>query len=268
MTGTNRSGRLRFEGKVVLITGGSAGQGAAEARLFAAEGATVVVTDVLVEVGEALVSELTADGLKAEFARLDVGDEARWAEVVADIASRHGRLDVLVNNAGIGDARGIVDQGVRGWDRIMEVNLWGAVVGMRTVVDLMAQNGGGSIVNISSIAGLTGYDHAAYAASKWALRGVTRTAALEFAGRGVRVNSVHPGAIRTPMLSSVPEDALDNFVRVNANGRIGLPDEVAWAVVHLASEEASFTTGAELVIDGGFIAGGANRALALAMEER
>ena len=127
----------RFEGKVVLVTGASGGQGEAEARLFAAEGAVVLIADVLVELGEALAAELTAAGLAAQFVELDVADEQRWAEVVTQIEEQHGRLDVLVNNAGIGDGRGVVDQGLRGWDRLLDINLWGPVVGMRTVAPLM-----------------------------------------------------------------------------------------------------------------------------------
>ncbi len=255
----------RFDGKVVLVTGGSGGQGEAEARLFAAEGAVTVIADVLVEQGQALADELVARGDRAEFVELDVSDEDRWAEVVAEIDADHGRLDVLVNNAGVGDGRGIVDQGLRGWDRVLGINLWGPVVGMRTVAPLMKRGGGGSIVNISSVAGLTGYDHAAYTASKWGLRGVTKTAALEYADDGIRVNSVHPGTIITPMIAAIPDDVVDHYVRVNPNRRSGVSDEIAWAVLHLASDEASFTTGAELAVDGGFIAGGANRALELAV---
>lgn len=255
----------RFDGKVVLVTGASGGQGEAEARLFAAEGAVVIIADVLVEQGEALAAELVAAGHRAEFVELDVADEARWAEVVAAIEADHGRLDVLVNNAGIGDGRGIVDQGVRGWDRLLGINLWGPVVGMRTVAPVMKRGGGGSVVNISSVAGLTGYDHAAYTASKWGLRGVTKTAALEYADDNIRVNSVHPGTIVTPMIAGISAEVISNYVRVNPNGRTGRPDEIAWAVLHLASDEATFTTGAELAVDGGFIAGGANRALELAV---
>ena len=255
----------RFDGKVVLVTGAAGGQGEAEARLFAAEGAVVVIADVLAEQGRALADELVAAGHRAEFAELDVADEDHWAEVVAQIEADHGRLDVLVNNAGIGDGRGIVDQGLRGWDRVMAINLWGPVVGMRTCAPLMKQGGGGAIVNISSIAGMTGYDHAAYTASKWGLRGVTKTAALEYADDNIRVNSVHPGTIITPMLAEIPDDVVENYVRVTPNRRSGVPEEIAWTVLHLASDEATFTTGAEVTVDGGFIAGGANRALELAV---
>lgn len=255
----------RFEGKVVLVTGAAGGQGEAEARLFSAEGAVTVIADVLVEQGRTLAAELVAEGRQAEFVELDVVDEGRWAAVVEQIEADHGRLDVLVNNAGVGDGRGIVDQGLRGWDRVLAINLWGPVVGMRTVAPLMKRGGGGSIINISSVAGLTGYDHAAYTASKWGLRGVTKTAALEYADDGIRVNSVHPGTIVTPMISGIPDDVVHNYVRVNPNRRTGVSEEIAWAVLHLASDEATFTTGAELAVDGGFIAGGANRALELAV---
>lgn len=255
----------RLDGKVVLITGASGGQGEAEARLCAAEGAAVVVSDVLVGQGQAVAAELTDAGHRAIFIELNVADEDRWKAVVAQVDAEFGRLDVLVNNAGIGDGRGIIDQGLRGWDRLLDINLWGPVVGMRECAALMARGGGGSIINISSVAGLTGYDHAAYTASKWGLRGVTKTAALEYADQGIRVNSVHPGTIVTPILKDVPAEVIENYVRVNPNRRSGVSEEIAWAVVYLASDEASFTTGAEFTIDGGFIAGGANRALELAV---
>lgn len=259
----------RLEGKVALITGAAGGQGESEARIFAAEGATVVLADVLAEAGQDVAAELIAAGLRAEFAELDVTDEDRWAELVQDIEARHGRLDILVNNAGVGDGRGVETQGVRGWDRVLDINVWGPVVGMRTVAPLMARNGGGSIINISSVAGLTGYDHAAYTASKWALRGVTKTAALEYADKGIRVNSVHPGTILTPMIDVIPDDVVNNYVRITPNRRAAVSEEIAWGVLYLASDEASFTTGAELAIDGGFIAGGLNRALELrVMEEK
>lgn len=254
----------RLSGKVVLVTGASGGQGAAEARLFAAEGATVVVADVLVDQGEALVAELVSSGHRAVFVELDVVDETRWAEVVAGIEADLGRLDVLVNNAGVGDRRNLMDQPEDGFDRVLAINLWGPVAGMRACAPLMGRTGGGSIVNISSVAGLTGYDAAGYTASKWGLRGVTRTAAVELAPLGIRVNSVHPGTILTPMLSAASTEEVEHYVRVNPDPRAGMPAEIAHTVVHLAIEElSSFTTGAEVVIDGGFIAGGAHRSQSL-----
>lgn len=254
----------RLEGKVVVVTGASGGQGAAEARLFADEGATVVIADVLVEQGEALALELTAAGRRAVFMELDVSDEARWAEVVATIEAEFGRLDVLVNNAGVSDRRGVMDQPGDAFDRVLSINLWGPVAGMQACAPLMGRTGGGAVVNISSVAGLTGYDAAGYTASKWGLRGVTKTAALELAPLGIRVNSVHPGTILTPMISNVTRDVVDHYVRVNPYPRPGVPEEIAHTVVHLAIDgQSSFTTGAEVVIDGGFIAGGAHRGLAL-----
>jgi len=259
----------RLDGKVVLVTGASGGQGEAEARLFAAEGAAVVIADVLIEQGEALAAELVAAGHRARFVELDVSDLARWAEIVAEIEAEFGRLDVLVNNAGVSDRRGVMEQPEEAFDFVLGVNLWGPVAGMQACAPLMARTaGGGSIVNISSVAGLTGYDAAGYTSSKWGLRGVTKTAALELAPLGIRVNSVHPGTILTPMVSNVSRADIDHYVRVNPDPRAGLPEEIAHTVVHLAIDElSSFTTGAEIVIDGGFIAGGAHRGQALRMEE-
>lgn len=258
----------RLDGKVVLVTGGSRGQGEAEVRLFAAEGANVVVADVLVEPGQALADELVAAGHRAEFVELDVSSEQRWAEVVAHVDRAYGRLDVLVNNAGVSDRRGIMEQPEDAFDHVLAVNLWGPVAGMQACAPLIGRSGGGSIINISSVAGMTGYDAAGYTASKWGLRGVARTGVNELAPLGIRVNSVHPGTILTPMISSVTRDVIDHYVRVNPDPRAGVPEEIAHTVVHLAIEElSSFTTGAEVVIDGGFIAGGAHRGQALRMAE-
>lgn len=257
----------RLEGKVALITGASGGQGAAEARMFAAEGAAVVIADLLDDQGEALAAELRDEGYAATYRHLDVSDEDSWRAVVDGIEAEQGRLDVLVNNAGIGDRRGVVEQPLRSFNKVIDVNVWGPVVGMRTCAPVMARGGGGSIVNISSIAGLTGYDAAAYTASKWALRGVTKLASLEYADDGIRVNSVHPGTIITPMIADVPQADLDNYVRVTPMRRAGVSDEIATAVLYLASDEASFVTGAELVVDGGFVAGGANMSLALRVQK-
>lgn len=254
----------RLDGKVALVTGASGGQGEAEARLFAHEGAAVVVADVLVEQGEALVAELVADGHRALFVELDVTDPDAWAAVVARVEAELGRLDVLVNNAGVSDRRGVVEQPQDAFDHVVDVNVWGPVAGMQACAPLMARGGGGSIVNVSSIAGLTGYDAAGYTSSKWGLRGVTKTAALELAPLGIRVNSVHPGVILTPMLANVSREVIDRFARVAADPRAAAPEEVAHTVVHLSIDElSSFTTGAEIAIDGGFVATGAHRAQAL-----
>lgn len=258
----------RLDGKVALITGAAGGQGEAEARLFAAEGASVVVADVLVEQGTALAAELASAGHRALFVELDVADEAAWARAVAQVEADLGRLDVLVNNAGVSDRRGVVEQPDDAFDRVLAVNLWGPVVGMQTCAPLMARGGGGAIVNVSSIAGLTGYDAAGYTASKWGLRGVTKTAAAELGPLGIRVNSVHPGVILTPMVANVSREVVDSFARVNPLPRPGLPEEVAHTVVHLCLEElSSYTTGAEVAVDGGFVAGGAHRAQSLRVAE-
>ncbi len=256
----------RLDGKVALLTGASGGQGAAEAVLFAAEGARVVIADLLDDAGRALAERIVAEGGRASYRHLDVVDEQTWAETIEGIDADFGRLDVLVNNAGIGDRRGVMEQPLRSWNKVLDVNLWGPIVGMRTAAPLMARGGGGSIVNISSIAGLTGYDAAAYTASKWGLRGVTKTASLEFADDGIRVNSVHPGTIATPMIADVSEPELRNYVRATPMRREGRAEEIATAVLFLASDEASFITGAELVVDGGFVAGGANRSLELRLQ--
>lgn len=265
MTSPEVSRPRRFVGCVALVTGAAGGQGEAEARAFAEEGASVMVADVLADQAGEVAADLRRQGHEAVAITLDVTDEDQWARAVDECSARFGRLDVLVNNAGIGDARGIVDQGERGWDRVMAVNVWGPLVGIRTAAPLMARGGGGSIVNVSSMAGMTGYDHAAYTASKWALRGLTRTASRELADDGIRVNSVHPGVIVTPMTEHFGLDVIRHYSRMNANRRPGTADEVVGMVLHLASGEASFTTGAEVAVDGGFLAAGANRALELAV---
>lgn len=257
----------RFGGSVVVVTGAAGGMGAAEAASFAAEGASVVVTDVLDEQGEALAADLRDRSYDVVHRHLDVRDERQWVELVDDVDRRWGRLDVLVNNAGTGDPRGVLDQGLRGWDRVMDVNVWGPLLGMRTVSPLMARGGGGAIVNISSMAGMTGYDHAAYTASKWALRGLTRVASRELADDGIRVNSVHPGVVVTPMTDWFGPDVVRHYARMNANRRPGQAQEMVGIVLHLASGEASFTTGAEVTVDGGFLSAGLHRALEEAVAE-
>jgi len=238
----------RFDGKVVLISGGARGQGAAEARMLVAEGAKVVLGDVLEAEGSALVQEL---GPAAVFVRHDVTQEADWARAVA-AAESLGGLHGLVNNAGIYLPRSLIETDVALFDRHVRINQLGCFLGMKAVVPAMERAGGGSIVNISSTAGLLGSPHAfAYCATKWALRGMTKAAALDLAPRGIRVNSVHPGPIDTEMLKVRTEEENRARVQLVPMKRQGTAEEVARLVLFLLSEDSAYMTGSELAIDGG-----------------
>ncbi len=235
----------RLQDKVCLITGGARGQGAAEARLFHAEGGKVWITDVLDEEGEALGSELGA-----QYRHLDVRDEAAWASLVEEIVSVDGGLDVLVNNAGIFRANRMVDTPTEEFQLVMDINCLGVFLGMRAAAPAMMSSGGGSIVNISSLAGMrAAAGSLAYGASKWAVRGMTKAASVELARKGVRVNSIHPGLIETPMADEVGPS--DRLVKRTPLGRIAQAEEVANMALFLASEESSYSTGSEFLIDGG-----------------
>jgi 3alpha(or 20beta)-hydroxysteroid dehydrogenase len=241
---------MRLEGKVALITGGARGQGAAEARLFVSEGAKVVLTDVLDAEGEALASSLNERGEVARFRHHDVSSVDDWAAAVEVATSTFGKLDVLVNNAGIHSVVPIEEEQFERFQKIVEVNLYGTWHGMRAVLPTMRAAGGGSIVNISSAAGMKGYPgHGSYGASKWAVRGLSKTAAREFGPSGIRVNTVHPGPIRTDMLPEASR-AEGTFSTLPL-GRAGEVDEVANLVLFLASDESSYITGTEHVVDGG-----------------
>jgi NAD(P)-dependent dehydrogenase (short-subunit alcohol dehydrogenase family) len=249
---------MRLAGKVVLISGGALGMGAAEARLFAREGARIVLGDILEAEGRAVESDITAKGGEAVFSRLDVTREADWDQIVALAVSRFGRLDVLVNNAGIGAASRVEDTTPDAWDRVMDVNAKGVFLGTRAAIPAMRRGGGGSIVNISSQLGLVGMDDSSpqYTASKGAVRLLTKTTALQYAREGIRCNSVHPGPIVTPMTERRRADpaVYQRMLSRIPLGRYGQPDEVAYAVLYLASDESAFVTGSELVIDGGWTA--------------
>jgi NAD(P)-dependent dehydrogenase (short-subunit alcohol dehydrogenase family) len=249
---------MRLAGKVALITGGASGMGQSEATIFAKEGAMVVVGDILESEGNRVVSNVAAAGGKARFVKLDVTREDDWQAAVKSTVMHFGKLDVLVNNAGISGTFNPDTLSTTAWDTLMAVNAKGAFLGMKYAIPAMQQAGGGAIVNISSISGIVGQDtvHMAYNASKAAVRLMTKSAAVQYARDNIRVNSVHPGIMppmRTSKASADPtwrEKAL-RAVPMKREGRV---EEVAHAVLFLASDEASYITGTELVVDGGYLA--------------
>lgn len=247
---------MRLAGKVALISGGARGMGAAEAAMFCGEGASVVIGDVLDAEGKAVESEIGGKGGRIAYIHLDVTSEADWQAAVDLAVSRFGKLDVLVNNAGIGAHGRVEDTSAEAWDRVMAINAKGVFLGTKAAIPAMRRAGGGSIINISSQLGLVGSDHTSphYSASKGAVRLLTKTTALQYAKEGIRVNSVHPGPIATPMTEARRSDPAHNAMMVSRIplGRYGEANEVAYGVVFLASEESSFVTGSELVIDGGW----------------
>ena len=249
---------MRLEGKVALISGGARGMGAEAGRLFTKEGAKVVLGDVLEAEGKATVEEIRTAGREATFVRLDVTSESDWAGAVTEAERLYGKLDVLVNNAGIGGGNRIEDTTLADWERIMAVNSTGVFLGTRAVIPAMRRAGGGSIVNISSQLGLVGTDNSSpqYQASKGAVRLLTKATAIQYANDGIRANSVHPGPIVTAMTERRRADPETYRLMVSRIplGRYGQPLEVALGVLYLASDEASFVTGSELVIDGGWTA--------------
>ncbi|MFC8530765.1 glucose 1-dehydrogenase [Nocardia sp. NPDC057227] len=238
----------RVDGKVALISGGSRGMGAAHARLLVAEGAQVVIGDILDDEGKALAEEI---GPSARYVHLDVTQPEEWDAAVAVAVQEFGSLTVLVNNAGIVNGAPIHKFDLDQWRRILDVNLTGTFLGLRAAVPAMKKAGTGSIINVSSIEGLRGAPWAhGYVATKWGVRGLAKSAALELAPLGIRVNSLHPGLIRTPMTENIPDDMVTIPM-----GRPAAPEEVATFVLFLASDESSYATGAEFIVDGGLVVG-------------
>jgi 3(or 17)beta-hydroxysteroid dehydrogenase len=249
---------MRLAGKVALISGGARGMGAVEARLFAKEGAKVTIGDILEDEGRQLEAAIAAAGGEAMFVHLDVTHEAAWQHAVEATVSRFGRLDVLVNNAGISGRGRVEDTTVKEWDQVMEVNAKGVFLGTKVAIPAMRASGGGSIINISSQLGLVGTDHSSpqYQASKGAVRLLTKATAVQYAKEGIRANSVHPGPIVTPMTEAARADPERYHLMLSRipMGCYGQPEDVAYGVLYLASDEAKWVTGSELVIDGGWTA--------------
>ncbi len=260
----------RLAGKVAIVTGAASGIGAETARMFAQHGAKVLLTDANGALGRGIAEEITAKGGTASFAEQDVASEARWAEIVAGVEKRYGRVDVLCNIAGISgrDPRQNMQQGLVGggkildqtlevWNKVMEINATSTFLGVKAVIPAMQRAGGGSIINISSICGIVGsHSNGAYHASKGAVRIFSKAAAIQYAPDKIRVNSIHPGFVDTPMTKpghSNPEVA-EARIAATPLGRFGTPADIAAGCLYLASDEAAWVTGSELVIDGGMTA--------------
>jgi 3alpha(or 20beta)-hydroxysteroid dehydrogenase len=247
-------------GKVVLVTGGSGGQGKVQARMFAEQGAAVMLADVVQAPGKAAAAGIRKAGGKASFVRLDVTSSADWARAIRDIRRTYGALHILINNAGVVSRTSIHSVSVKEWSRVLDINLTGPMLGIKAAAPLIRASGGGAIVNISSTAGLIGHPGVAYAASKWGLRGVTKSAAMECLDWNIRVNSVHPAqVVDTGMSSSATPGYRFANQRVMPLKRSSRPDEVAQAVMFLASDEASYINAAEIVVDGGAVSIGLPR---------
>ena len=248
---------MRLENKVALISGGARGMGAVEAKMFVQEGAKVVIGDVLDEDGKQTEAEINEAGGECVFVHLDVTDETAWQDAVAAAVDRFGKLNILVNNAGIARINNVEDTTSDEWDLVMDINAKGVFLGTKAAIPEIRKAGGGSIVNISSIAGLTGGRTSSYAASKGAVRLLTKSTAIQYAGESIRCNSVHPGVIETPMTTPMmlnTQEGRDLNASRHPLGRVGQPEDIAYGVLFLASDESSFMTGSELVIDGGLTA--------------
>jgi len=250
----------RLEGETVIVTGGASGIGESTSCLFVEQGARVVIADIDNAKGNALEAELNQNGEVAMYRKLDVTQESQWVEVVEETIAKWGRLDILVNNAGMSGAKGratVEDTIVENWDAVFAVNSTAVMLGTKTAIPAMRKNGGGSVVNVSSIFGIVGSPMgAAYHASKGAARTFSKAAAVQYAPDNIRVNSVHPGFTDTPMTLDIhsQKEIRDARLAMTPMGRLGLPIDIAYGILYLASDEAGWVTGTELVIDGGEIA--------------
>ena len=250
----------RLESKVALISGGTGGQGTTEVKLFCSEGAKVIFGDINDEKGKLLEEEVRNSGGDATYVHLDVTSESDWQKAVSKSVEIYGQLDILINNAGVILMKGLEDTTEEEWDFVQNVNSKGVFLGSKSVISAMKKSGGGSIVNISSIAGLTGSPMSAYGASKGAVRLLTKSIAVQYGSDGIRCNSVHPGTLGegtemgVEFLSPENSAAVNRILGLTVLGRLGKPIEIAMGVLYLASDESSYVTGSELVIDGGMFA--------------
>ena len=245
---------MRLKDKVAIITGAARGMGAAEARLFASEGAKVVLADVQVEDGQAVTNEITGSGGAAIFVEMDVSIQADWDRTIDAALSNFGKIDILINNAGIIERDDLMETTEETWDRIMAVNAKGVFLGVKAVIPHMKAAGGGSIINISSISGMISVGYPAYNSSKGAIRVFTKSAAVEYARDKIRVNSIHPGTIWTSMSTYKRAFTREERAETIPMKRVAEPIEIAYPALFLASDESSYITGAELVVDGGVTA--------------
>lgn len=244
----------RLVGKVALISGSTSGMGEEEAKLFAKEGAKVVVSGIQEDQGLRLVHEINSLGGESLFIKLDVSSENDWIAAIQATEKSFGKLDILINNAGIIQRYSLNSTTVSSWKQVMEINSMGAFLGCKAAIPAMLKAGGGSIVNIASISGMVGLGYPAYNASKGAIRALTKIVSVDYARKGIRVNCINPGPIETPMFDTAGEEVAAQRTKVIPMGRVGKPIEVAFGALFLASDESSFITGAELVIDGGITA--------------
>ncbi|MEV0049926.1 SDR family NAD(P)-dependent oxidoreductase [Saccharopolyspora shandongensis] len=255
----------RFRDRRIVVTGAGSGMGRAEALGLAREGADVLVADIDLAAARAVADEITAAGGTGRAHHLDVADPDAWRGLATALDGKplHG----LVNNAGVSFRKGIAETSVDDWRRVMDINLSSVFFGMKFLSGPLARAGGASVVNVSSIAGMVGYFSASYGASKWGVRGLSKVGSLEFATKGVRVNSVHPGLVDTPLLHSGDHRFVDESLRSVPAGRVAAPEEIAEAVAFLLSDEASYINGAELVVDGGLVSSGTYHRITTALAE-